>query len=349
MTLPRTRITFPSVLSAFALAALPACVLDDESYGQIRAGICVESMFQTACAPCDVSQCGSNAASLNDLPIGELHLFPGQNTGAPSAWNARIVGFVAPASAPGGPLGYTLRVQNGRFEAVKGPNVLTGAALEGSKILIEDGNFEPPRQADLIIHEHDTAMSWTTGAHPPYAIDRYVLTTLDHTPVCVDANDPGDNAAWAVLLSGERYSWSDKTVTATGAAAAGWFNIACEDNALYDMKFQGYDPQPAHADLPRTSANERQAALKMITADYCGTGRSFTETGTPLHWINDAAWSDNGPPPASTFEAKWDHTGALCLDNPRLATLAEVEAECGPLPPCAGFQGPFEWQTENPQ
>jgi hypothetical protein len=240
-------------------------------------------------------------------------------------------------------------VENGRFNAVKGPTVLTGAALEGSMILIEDRNYDPPRQSDLIIHEHDTRMSWTTGEYSPYPINRYVLTTLDHTPVCVEASDPNDHNAWAVLLSGERYSWSDKTVAATGADAAGWFNIACEDNALYEMKFQGYDPQPAQPSMPTTNANERQAALKMITADYCGTGYSFTETGTPLHWINDALWSDNGAPQASTFEAKWDRTGALCLDNPRLAALEEVQAECGPLPSCAGFQGAFEWQTENPQ
>ncbi|WP_428261800.1 ADYC domain-containing protein [Haliangium sp.] len=323
--------------AAFVLAVLPACAGGYDSYGEVSSAI-----------TCDVSQCGSNAAELNSLPIGELHLFPGQNTGEVSDWGARVVGFSAPLAAPGGPAGYTMSVVRGRLRATKGSTVLMGAALVGSRISVEDASIDPPLQADLIIHDHDTQMSWTTGAYPAYPIDRYVFITLDHRPVCVDAADTSANNAWAVLLSGERYSWSDKAVIDAGPAAAGWFNIACEDNALYEMKFQGYDPEPALLSLPHTTANERQAALKMITADYCGTGYSFTETGTSLHWLNDALWSDNGAPPASSFEAKWGPTGALCLDNPRLATLAEIASECDLPPPCSEYAGAFEWQTENP-
>lgn len=304
---------------------------------------------------CPVWECGTNAAELNELPIGELHLVPGQNTGETSAWSARIIDFVAPPGTPGGPLGYTLRVQDGRFSAARASVTLKGSELIGSKITIE--NTGDGTTVELIIHDHGTVPSWTGN---PFPVDRYVLTSYDetqqrHVPVCTDASDTSHDSAWAVLVSGERYSWSAKSVIASGPTGAGWFNISCKDNALYKMKLMGYDPQPGPANTHSTTPEQRQATLKMVTADYCGTGYSFTETGTPLHWYNQAGWSDNGMPPSSTFEALWNHTGALCLDTPRLGTdeLQDILDECASankqLPLCSDFTGAYEWGTENPQ
>lgn len=304
---------------------------------------------------CPHWDCGGNAAELNELPLGELHLFPGQNTGEISAWNARIVGFMAPPDAPGGPHGYTLRVRDGRFSAVKGDVTLAGSDLLGSEILVE--NTGDGTTVTMIIHDHGTVMSWTED---PFPVDRYVLSSYDATqeryvPVCADATDTSADSAWAVLISGERYSWSAKAVDATGPQGAGWFNISCKDGALYKMKLMGYDPQPPPANPHSTTLAQRQATLKMLTADYCGTGYSFTETGTPLHWFNQAGWSDNGVPPASTFEAHWNVDGALCLEAPRLgiSELQAIHDECArvnrQLPPCSEFAGAYEWGTENPQ
>lgn len=304
---------------------------------------------------CPTWECGANAAEINELPLGELHLVPGQNTGAISAWNARIIGFMAPPDAPGGPFGYILRVQDGELSAVKNAFTLEGSDLLGSKITIE--NTGDDTTVELIIHDHGTVMSWTGN---PFPVNRYLLTSYDatqqrHVPVCADATDTSHDSAWSVLVSGERYSWSAKSVVATGQEGAGWFNISCKDNALYKMKLMGYDPQPPAANPHSTTSAQRQATLKMVTADYCGTGYSFTETGTPLHWLNQAGWSDNGTPPASAFEAYWNHTGALCLDMPRqgMSELQAILDECASvdkqLPLCSDFAGVYEWSTEKPE
>lgn len=340
---PAPRI-HPALALTLALAAVPACDASFETHGELSRAV-----------TCPTWECGSNSAEINDLPIGELHLTPGQNTGNVSAWNARIIGFLAPPATPGGSGGYTLHVDGGRFSATKGPTTLTGSALLGSLITIE--NTGDGTTVDVIIHDHDTILSWTTS---PFATDRYVLVSYNpalalYTPVCTDAEDTSADSAWAVLVAGERYSWSDKSVLATAQAGDGWFNIACEGNGLYKMKLMGYDPRPTAANPHQTTAEQRQATLKMVTADYCGTGTSFTETGTSLHWVNQPGWSDNGTPPASTFESFWGPNGALCLDAPRLGMdeLQAIEDECASvgkvLPLCDGFAGAYEWVTENPQ
>ncbi len=325
-------------------------IMDEDIENDIDGG--ADGPVRTARRPCDVAQCGSNAATLNQLPIGELHLFPGENTGELNNWDARIVGFMAPPWAPGGPDGYTLEVERGRFKAVKDDIVLEGPELEGSHILIDhesgDESDGEPQPANVIIREFDRVYSWTRRPHDPYLIDRYLLTTIDDHPICNEDNEVSDDDAWAVVISGERYSWEEKAVTASGVDAEGWFNIACQNNALYDMKFQGYDPDPRGDNKPRTTAEQRQATLKMITADYCGTGFSFTETGTPLHWVNDDGWSSNGRPQSSIVEAKWNHEGAVCIERPRLFSRAEILAECGPIPRCADYRGDYEWRSENP-
>ncbi|ACY16627.1 ADYC domain-containing protein [Haliangium ochraceum] len=339
-------MTHRSPLLALALlAALPACATID-------ADPAVDS--ETHAIDCPPWQCGVNAATINELPLGELHLVPGQNTGELSAWSARIVDFVAPPDAPEGPRGYTLRVIDGRFSAHKDDLVLRGPELIGSRITIDDEANDTT--VEMIIHDYSEMPSWTT---PVYNIPRYVLVSYEeeldrYHPVCQDAEDPADGTAWSVLVSGERYSWEEKTITQPAGEARGWFNVACKDNALYKMKFMGYEPEPQGQARYITSPAQRQAALKMLTADYCGTGTSFTETGTPLHWVNDRGWSDNGNPPTSTVEALWSKDGALCLDTPRLGAeqLAEIEAECASvgrvLRSCAGFTDYYDWMSETP-
>ncbi|MFY0538849.1 ADYC domain-containing protein [Nannocystis pusilla] len=101
------------------------------------------------------------------------------------------------------------------------------------------------------------------------------------------------------------------------------------------MKHMGYGP---NQDFPGQSTaatvNQRQATIRMITADYCGDGYSFTEDGTHLDWENLAETvSPDAPPSWSDIEALWDEDGAVCLSNPRLATLAQVAVRCT-LPTC---------------
>ncbi|MFY0533504.1 ADYC domain-containing protein [Nannocystis pusilla] len=87
----------------------------------------------------------------------------------------------------------------------------------------------------------------------------------------------------------------------------------------------------------------------MITADYCGTGQSFTVQDQGIYWEN-AAGTVTAPSAAYTkpIEAVWGPNGALCIGEPRLFTLAEVQTECPGLPDCDTVDWAnmaYEWIT----
>lgn len=298
---------------------------------------------------CPVYECGSNSAEINDLPIGELHITPGNNTGQVNSWNARMIDFIA----PDGSRDYVIKYEDGHLLA-DGPRRLEGPDLIGSQIIVR--NEATCEELALHFQEIDRTESWTDEA---FLIDRYLFTFYDerrqgHRPICTDADEMLGESAWSVLVAEERYKWETKEIHTIGEDARGWFNIACYGNALYKMKFMGYDPNPS-LDNPYSSLPEdRQATLKMLTADYCGTGESFTETGTALYWLNAEGWSDNAVPPNSTFEAYWNGAGALCLDMPRLGLGQRdaIEQACAGagrmLPLCDAVTGPYVWESWTP-
>lgn len=148
-----------------------------------------------------------------------------------------------------------------------------------------------------------------------------------------------DAATFAVLVKGEVYDASTAAVTLSKERGRLWFNIGCAGTALAKMKLMGYDPEET-----LTEPEQRQATLRMITARYCGD-QSFTEDHVPLVWQNASDWFQ----PETTFdvgtigkiEAAWDKDGAICLNEPRLATREEVIQACGSKPRCDASGNPM--------
>ena len=67
-----------------------------------------------------------------------------------------------------------------------------------------------------------------------------------------------------------------------------------------------------------------EASVRMVRADYCGDGQSWTQPGTPLY-IDDKLGANAAIPVAALWgqpmpvsEAVWGLNGALCLDDPRV-------------------------------
>ena len=310
----------------------------------------MEEAGQTAQATvCPIEECGGNAAIAGFLRVGEGHIATaGPNQ--PNAWGVRLVRYAKPSV--GG--NYTLSVENGQFQATDGATVLTGTDLLTGILRFEDlgGNTSTVEFVGI-----DSVQSWTAN---PYNITRYKLALRNSdgtaTPICSDATSIHDPNAWAVVISGERYDWPSKSVLASGAQGDGWFNIVCVGHGLYKMKLMGYDPEPSPASSFATTDDERQATLKMITADYCGTGTGFTENGTSLEWRNVENWSFNYTGEAGNREAVWGPTGALCLDTPRLgqsersAIIDECQNAGVTLPPCHTIGQPtdMEWSSHVP-
>ncbi len=309
-----------------------------------------QSGLLTQATVCPVSECGGNSASAGKLRIGEAHIATNGGDNQTNAWGFSYTRFVAPDAESG----YTLNVHDGFFVATNGTDALTGAQLIGGSLRYENHSGA---MTVVEIDAVDTTQSWTAT---PYDIERYKLGIRlngsdELTPICSSATDMDDDDAWAVLISGERYDWPGKSVVASGAQGDDWFNIACVGNGLYKMKLMGYDPEPPTDSPYSTTDDERQATLKMLTADYCGTGTSFTEAGTALAWHNEDDWSYNLPNASTTQEAMWNVGGAVCLDTPRLGqdALAAIATECATigktLPTCDEVQGlAVVWTSGNP-
>jgi hypothetical protein len=207
---------------------------------------------------------------------------------------------------------------------------LTGPALVGLVIDLRDAAGE--RYA-LRFAASGTTTFWAglSAIVPTYALTYTSKTARLPRPLCtVGVNQ-------AILFEGDRYDAERKTVIATGAASRGWINIACAGTALAKLFLVRHTEASQEVS---TTREERQAMLKMFTADVCGDGTSFTVHGQPLFWADVKGITVFPDAPAS-LEAVWSDKGAVCLEEPRRPELAgAIQARCGPLPRCtAHMQG----------
>jgi hypothetical protein len=272
---------------------------------------------------CPTWQCGFNAAEVNGRAIRELNL-----DGAANSAGLKIVGFTPPVTL----LGYSLDVENDELVARKaGAATKRGLALVGGIIHVKEPGLLGAT-IPITIAAHDAIDSWAVGAAkvPTYALLYPDLGSLTgQRNVCTgDLTDTLATAA--VVLGGETYDLTTKTVN---PGMNRWFTIACAGSAAAKLRLLNYGPQSNFDGLghPATVA-QRQATLKMLTADYCGTGTSYTANGTPLQY-EDAAGTVTFSGTQGAVESVWTAQGALCLDTTR---IAGTSVACN-LPSCANF------------
>lgn len=283
---------------------------------------------------CPRWRCGYNTTEVNGKSLQELHL-GGQANGD----GVKLVGFLPPAGLL---LNWQLGVEGDALVArggLFGNQTLRGAQLIGSIILVKlDSLLTVP----VVIAGYEEVDSWAANGEPVAA---YALVYADlaqpllQRSVCKGTLlDPLQ--ASVVILAGERYDLEDKTVIAN---QTNWITLACAGSAAAKMSLLGYGPNAEFDDESApASVAQRQATLKMITADYCGDGYSYTEDGTPLEWENQSGTVvPDGEPGA--LEAIWTEDGAACLDAPRVVDLAEVGCS---LPSCEAVTlDDGEWAT----
>ncbi len=313
------------IMSVVVLAGLAGCDGGKDDALEAR----------TFAADCTRWQCGYNAAEINGEPFSELNV-----NGLANSSGMKIVGFISPTNL----LGYKLTLVGDELVAKGGLLLgdLKGAALIGSTILVKMGSG---LTVPVLIAGTESVPSWASGGAP---ITAYTLVYTDlnlvQSNVCKGSLlEPLTSAV--TFLGGETYNDATKTVN---AGQNGWFTLACAGSAAAKMKLMNYGPNSnfdgqGHAATPL----QRQATLKMITADYCGTGTSYTATGTPILWTNASHTVTPDPnTPAGDFEAAWGPNGATCLETPRRPDLAEAMT-CN-LPACTpGHVQGTEWSTVN--
>lgn len=319
------KATFAWLVAASALCLTSACDSEEAAPAADEIGLRPYN--------CPTWRCGFNSAEVNGRAIRELNL-----DGQVNSDGLKIVGFLAPAGLLGD---YELDVEGDALVArsSSGP-ALRGHQLLGATILVkEPGLLSLP--LPITIHGYQEIDAWAEGAPkvPTYAL-LYpdVGSLLGARNVC--NGDLLDTLATAAtVLGGETYDLDAKTVN---SGRSRWLTIACAGSAAAKMRLLGYGPQSS-ASTPA----QRQATLKMITADYCGRGESYTENGTPIAWANqDGTVAPAADAPLGEVEAVWREDGARCLGLPR---LADAVVGCA-LPACDEFDvDDGEWITYTTQ
>ncbi len=285
---------------------------------------------------CEPWECGFNAAEVNGRKIHELNL-----DGEVNDDGMRIVGFIAPLGLLGS---YKLAVEDDALVARGKLGALRGYGLLGATILVKQAGALLP--VPITIAGYSEKQSWAQGGAP---VPSYALLYPDLEALLGERNVCTGGLlstleTSAVILGGETYDLDSKTVE---PGQDRWITIACAGSAAAKLRLMNYGPQSDFdGEGHPASVAQRQATLKMLTADYCGDGTSYTANGTPLAWENAegtvATTTKNGK-----REAVWTAAGALCLEATR---LADADVACA-LPSCDSLGDPLaigEWVTHLP-
>ncbi|HEU0029367.1 MAG TPA: ADYC domain-containing protein [Kofleriaceae bacterium] len=265
---------------------------------------------------CPTWGCGGNSPEIDTYGFHELHELGAQNL--EGFWIESVSRYGTPYDHPD-VTGSTLVVRNADGSVAVSANNIDGTIMRIRHALT--GNLY-----ELRVTAHARMPYW---ADPTVTTPTYLLEWRQPIPdpsgtmpawrnVC---SHPGGintdgwiNPGHAVLFDDDRIDAEHKIVT---GQARNWFNIGCAGHALAKQHLTGHT-RAASATLGiSTTYADRTANLKMLAADYCGTGHAFTVAGIDLHWRDRYGWySTIGY--GEAIEARWTESGASCLNTPRV-------------------------------
>lgn len=317
------------ILSAMAVV-VAACAAD------VPGSTVTQELVVPTGGPCPRFGCGANSPVVDTFEIHELSLRPGQQN---------LQGFEietpnkVPALIQRGQI-WQLHVQDGRIFGTQkaGAVRLEGQALIGATIPVKRGKqryvleINGVRDMQFFVPPYDRVEAYTLGWRE--------ITKDRSQNLCSAIKDLEDQAIAdpeglaretlgmavfeSIVFEGDRVDADAKTMAPK--ADDSWFNFGCAGHALAKLRLTHNTVHGQAAGLPR-AWEQRQATLKMLAADYCGTGLPFTVAGQPLVWRGDQMvfWR-----PPRVLEARWNEQGAMCLVEPRLVHPTPAGARAFP-------------------
>jgi hypothetical protein len=332
------------------LLALASCITADEPDTEAQ-------VAEPLWSDCDTWGCGTNSPTVGDgllfdeldasgaepnrggLRIVEARL--GEGGGA--AWGTLVKVSVVRHFLVADTLDGSTRYHDGQLRGltvklhhdIKGDYELKIAEVYPQSLYFWSGSFELVPSYAILSRKIDEPFKEYACRNVPLGIDPH-WTGIEHN---------------AIVFQGDRYNADAKTVTETSSTDP-WFNIACAATAPAKMHLMRHTQAGSYnawtGEWFWTSVKQRQAMLKMFTADYCGTGFSFTVDGQHLTYQDANHWYNEFDASYVSQEALWTSEGALCLDEPRRADINYVYAKCNrTLPSCQSFTAwpPWEWSA----
>jgi hypothetical protein len=327
------------------LAFAAACAVPPADESQVTQGL-----------RCDDWGCGTNSATVGDgLIFDEI-----DSSGAmPNSAGLKIVGATA---GDGTPVHVYVKRQELRARSLVDGHEYIGVDLVGTIVqltsstgVVYEVKVTGVQQKALLFF--DGAPEWVPfyelKTRKPAETQKWDDYACKYDVIDSDPHWTGLEHK-ALVFQWDRYDAVHKTVTET-ATDDPWFNIACAATATAKMHLLRHTRAGSYNDSGviayDTTVDQRQAMLKMLTADYCGMGQSFTRDGVPL--VYDTAnglYIDRRDMIAK--ESMWTSSGAICIDTPRLdvtpgdmpstpagtPTMTAIMNECHFVPPpCNGF------------
>lgn len=303
-----------------AWLAAAACVPD---------GPAIEQVAQAA-GTCTQLECSGNSPVIDGLGFHELYTDGHEN----------LAGF-AVMDLRKGLLSYALAVRNGEIRGHRPGSILAGAQLVGAAIRLKLNGTKEYLVRIKAVHQVQTATSDPWAAYE-FEVELPSKETVD---LCakIPEKDVEIPRKLSVVFERDQLDAATKTVT---QGPASLFTIGCAGSAPAKMVVNVHTHAAKALGYSSTTLEQRQAFLKMITGDYCGTGTPFTVAGQPLEWKDATQYVDyQSPLPDLKVEARWSSTGAECLNVPRinanptdagedmfgLDVLDDIKAECEPL------------------
>lgn len=123
------------------------------------------------------------------------------------------------------------------------------------------------------------------------------------------------------------------------AAEPGAFEIVCTAGAQGKCVRFGYAPWLAQAD-GRPMLELYNACIRMVRADYCGTGEATTRDGMNIDLYDIHETQTPELAPEQSFEAAWGPEGAVCVAHVRVKENTSLERLAATCPRLAGKLGP---------
>ncbi len=185
-------------------------------------------------------------------------------------------------------------------------------------------------------------------SNPPFYLLRYGAPDEPHAAAYSELLRM--NPEEALVFAGDRIDATRKTMSERADPL--WFNFGCASHALAKLFMTRNTIASTEPSFMAPDHAMRQATLKLLVADYCGTGTPFTVAGQLLNWKGYEAEAKRDfytMPNIKNVEARWNENGAICLEEPRVefsdlkAARSEfpnvrqaIKIECGRnLPVCA--------------
>ena len=203
---------------------------------------------------------------------------------------------------------------DGEIQAGRGTTNFSGQQLVGSKW-----------ELTLLVNGTETpATMWISGATNNHGAWQYTFQHHDEQGNVANLCDTdADGKAVAVPIA-------DMTVNASTGDLTSRNNtlyLACTSGAIGKAVTWGYSPWDI-------GMNDFEATVRVVRADYCGDGQSWTIPGTGLQ-IEDAWGVSDFADPTATNEAVWGASGALCIATTRIIGQGAITCGGVVVPTCA--------------